>query len=444
MGGRIRVTDLFKIFKENDFELYYVGGYVRDYLMGKEPHDIDLATNARPEQMLDIIPDSRFVGLATVMVPLAGKKVAEITTYRKREFYTEGSRMPSVVLGDNIREDLFRRDFTMNAIAMTEKGELIDPYRGWVEIKNRMINTPDTSFITFSEDPLRMLRVARFISQLGFRAYGVLWVSCRELCHKLATISVERILMELDKLLVGKAPDRGLDFLLETGLMDVVIPEILGMKDFDQGDIWHNKDVWGHTKLVILNVPSEKNLRWAALLHDIAKPLTRSVKKGEVHFYQHEKIGAEMAEAICRRLRMSNKDVREIEFLVRNHMRIGLYTPKWKDMAVYRLVRDAGSYLPNMLKLSRADITSRRPDKREEWLVNADGFEARAGKVEKVEEKIRVIRRVAMQKIVRRMGLRGKEIGKLKDWLEGEIVDGRVGRNLPAVYYMRYIKKYYE
>jgi len=439
----MKVANLFEIFKGNDFELYYVGGYVRDHVMGRKPHDIDLATDARPEEMLELIQGSKFVGLATVMVPLAGKRVAEITTYRKKEVYAEGSRIPDVVLGDSIEEDLKRRDFTMNAMAMTEMNTVIDPYGGLKEILARIINTPDSPYITFAEDPLRMLRVARFVSQLDFRAHDVLKTSCRTLHNELATISMERVLMELDKLLVGKAPDRGLDFLLNTRLMDVIIPEIRKMKDFDQGNVWHNKDVWGHTKLVILNVPPEKNLRWAAFLHDIAKPLTRSVKKGAVHFYQHEEIGAEMAEAFCRSLKMSNKDIKEIEFLVRNHMRIGLYTPKWKNMAVYRLVRDAGSYLPNMLKLSRADITGRRLDRREKWLATLDGFEARAGKIEKVKEEIRVIRRVAMKKIVKRMELRGVEVAKIKDWLEGEIIDKKVGRDLPAVYYIRYIKKCY-
>lgn len=443
MRGKMRVTDLFKIFNENDFELYYVGGYVRDYIMGRKSHDIDLATNARPEEMLKMIQGSRFLKLATVTISLVGKKVAEITTYRKKESYTEGSRMPDVVLGGNIEKDLKRRDFTINAMAMTEFKTLIDLYGGEGDIEARIINTPDDSFTTFSEDPLRMLRVARFISQLDFSPHELLWGSCYTLRHKLTTVSMERVLMEMDKLLIGRAPDRGLDFLLKTGLIDEFIPEIFQMKDLDQGETWHNKDVWSHTKEVIFKVSPEKNLRWAALLHDIAKPLTRTVKKGVVHFYRHEELGAKMAEEICRRLKMSNKDIHEIVFLIRNHMRIGLYIPKWKNAAVYRLVRDAGSYLPNMFKLSRADITSRKHDRVIKWLEAIDELESRAGKIEKVEEKIRIIRRMAMRKIVERMGLKGRKIGELKDWLEGEIVDGRIGRNLPASHYIRYVKGNY-
>ena len=444
MRGRMRVADLFKIMKERNFELYYVGGYGRDYVMGRKPHDIVLATDAKPEEMLEMIPGSRLVGLATVSVPVSEKRIAEITTYRKKESYVEGSRTPTVILGDNIKEDLFRRDFTINAMAMTEKGKVIDLYLGREDIKDKVINTPNSSYETFSEDPLRMLRVARFISQLNFRANGVLWCSCRKLRHKLATISMERVLMEMDKLLVGKAPDRALDFLLDTGLMDIIIPEVSRMKNLDQGITWHHKDVWGHTKLVIMNVSPEKNLRWAAFLHDIAKPLTRSVKKGIVHFYQHENIGAGLAEEICRRLKMSNKDIREIVFLIRNNMKIGLYRPEWRNAAVYRLARNAGEYLPSMFKLSRADVTSRKFERREKWLANTDELEARVGKIEEVKESVRVIRRVAMKKIVSRLELRGLEVARVKDWLEGEIVDGKVGRDLPASYYVRYVRRNYE
>jgi len=432
----MNIEQIFGIFKHHNKELYYVGGYVRDSIMHKNARDIDMATNATVEEMNNMNINSRTIGFATVTVPSASGNI-EITTYRKKEEYKNGSRTPQVILGNSIFEDLHRRDFTINAIAMTKNYKLIDPCNGIKDIKRKVINTPDDPLTTFKEDPLRMLRAARFISELGFYPHSRIIKACEELKEEIMTLPAERLLMEMDKILIGKDAVRALKFLVKTELMRYLIPEIYSIIDLHQNTEYHCKDVWNHTLDAINNTPAIKNLRWAALLHDIGKASTLTVKNGEIHFYYHEVVSARISEEVCDSFKMSNADKKEIIFLVRNHMRTNLYSSEWKNSTVWRLVKKAGEYLDNLLLLSQADITSHNKNKVGESLANLDALEKRIKTLKKKKKKnMRIIDREIFKKIIKEIKIKDKDIKIFKERLESEILNGNLEKNKPAEYYI--------
>lgn len=434
------IERIFKIFKCHNKELYYVGGYVRDFIMKRSSKDIDMATNATVEEINNMDINSRVIGFATVAVPSASGNI-EITTYRKKEEYEKGSRIPHVILGNSIFEDLHRRDFTINAIAMTRKYKLIDPCNGIKDIKRKVINTPDNPFITFREDPLRMLRAARFISELGFYPHPRVIKACEELKEEITALPAERLLMEMDRILVGKNVVRSLKFLVKTELMRHLIPEIYSIINLHQNTKYHCKDVWNHTLDVINNTPAIKNLRWAALLHDIGKASTLTIKNGEIHFYCHEVVSAKTAEKVCDRFKMSNADKKEIIFLVKNHMKANLYKQEWKNSTVWKFVKEAGEYLDNLLLLSQADITSHNKDKVGKSLANLNALEKRIKTLQKgIKRNKRVIDRETFKKIVKEIKIEGRDIKIFKEHLESEILNGNLEKNKPAEYYISKIK----
>jgi len=430
------IEQIFGTFKHHNKELYYVGGYVRDSIMHKNAKDIDMATNATVEEMGNMNINSRTIGFATVTVPSASGNI-EITTYRKKEEYKNGSRTPQVILGNSIFEDLHRRDFTINAIAMTRNYKLIDPCNGIKDIKRKVINTPDDPLITFKEDPLRMLRAARFISELGFYPHPRIIKACKELKEEIMTLPAERLLIEMDRILIGKDVVRSLKFLVKTELMRYLIPEIYSIIDLHQNTEYHCKDVWNHTLDVINNTPAIKNLRWAALFHDIGKASTFTAKNGKIHFYYHEIVSAKVAEKICDAFKMANKDKKEIVFLVKNHMRSNSYNPRWKNSTVWRLVKEAGEYLDNLLLLSQADITSHNKNKVSESLANLAALEKRIKTLKKETKKnLRVIDREIFKKIIKEIKIKDKDIKIFKEHLESEILNGNLEKNKPAEYYI--------
>ena len=441
---KMDIEQVFKAFKHYNKELYYVGGYVRDSIMKNKAKDIDMATNATVEEIEDMNINSRKIGFATVSIPSASGNI-EITTYRKKEIYKDGDRTPAVILGNSIFEDLQRRDFTINAIAMTKNYKLIDPCGGMRDIKRKIINTPDNPFTTFKEDPLRMLRAARFISELGFYPHSRVIKACEKLKEEIMTLPAERLLMEMDRILVGKDVVRALKFLIETELMKYLVPEIYDIIDIHQNPKYHCKDIWNHALDVINNTPAIKNLRWAALLHDIGKASTLTIKNGEIHFYYHEVVGARIAEKICDSFKMSNKDKKEIVFLVRNHMKANLYDPRWKNSTVWKFAKEAGRYLDNLLLLSEADITSHNKNKVEEKLANLDDLEKRIKSLEekmydKTKRSARVIDRETFKKVLEEMKIENKNIKTFKDHLESEILNGNLEKNKSAEYYISKIK----
>lgn len=377
-GQREIVRSLAHAFANAGAELYLVGGPVRDLLLEREvPHDLDFATSIPPEETKEIASRLDHAGLydvgeqfGTIGVVLRDGEVptpVEITTYRS-EAYEPGDRHPEVAFGTSIEDDLSRRDVTVNAIAVEVRtGEIVDPFYGQADLAMGLLRAVGDPDERFAEDPLRLLRVARFVSQLGFAVEANTRAAMRRQASKLATISKERIFSELTRLLCGEYADHGLDVLLETGLLTIAMPELLPLERAATGHpgVHREKDLWDHTKRVVIQAPARPIVRWAALLHDAAKPLTRSVdERGEVHFFGHERVGADLARKLMRRLRADKKTQQQVRDLVALHYRPASYdVATWTDSAVRRLALEAGDVLHDLLDLAAADVTSGRAEK---------------------------------------------------------------------------------
>lgn len=307
--------------------LYMVGGSVRDELLGKTPKDYDYATSLTPDEIEAAIKGAGrrayTVGkrFGTIGVVIDGQ-MAEITTFRKEE-YTEGSRKPAVEYVTDITEDLSRRDFTINAMAIrysTKGYKLIDPFGGQEDLKNKVIRCVGNPKARFKEDPLRILRAARFASQLEFTVEENTDKKAKEVSHRILTVSKERWVMELDKILMTTKPSVGLDFLMKNKLFSFMIPELAIQDGYDQNSPYHNMELWEHTLTVVDNVPAEINLRWAALLHDIGKPFVRTNRPDRSNYIKHDMLGAEIVKKYASYLRWSNDRKEKVSDLVLTHM----------------------------------------------------------------------------------------------------------------------------
>lgn len=358
-------------------DLYLVGGPVRDLLLGLAPTDLDFTTNAIPSETRAIgeaIPESSIYdigekyGTIGVVLPVGEESIpVEITTFRS-ETYEPGDRHPDVEFGEDITADLSRRDITVNAIAIdVETGAIIDPYYGRADIEIatlRAVGDPDHRFM---EDPLRLLRVARFVSQLGFTVEIDTFNAMVRQADTLRNISKERVYNELTRLLTGDYPDAGLQVLLDTRLFTVAMPELQGLANEAMGTQgpYREKDLWEHTKRVVKQSVNRPTVRWAALLHDAAKPQTRSVDdRGEVHFHGHELVGARQARKLLRNLKADKRTEQHVARLVELHQRPSVYDANtWTDAAVRRLALEAGDVLEDLIDLAAADVTSGKAHK---------------------------------------------------------------------------------
>ena len=372
------LVELGERFAAAGHELALVGGPVRDVLLGRfgPEHDLDFATDARPEQILQILDgwaDTVWdVGIrfGTVGARRNGRDL-EITTYRT-ETYDPESRKPEVEFGDTLDGDLHRRDFTVNAMAMRlPMMEFVDPYRGVSDLAARMLRTPSTPTQSFDDDPLRMMRAARFSSQLEFEIDDEVLAAMTSMAERITIVSAERVREEFMKLVMSDHPRRGLRVLVDTGLAEFVLPE-LPLLQLEEDEHHHHKDVYEHTLTVLeqamdLETAHEPAsgpdpvLRLAALLHDIGKPRTRKFEDGgRVSFHHHEVVGARMTRKRMQALRFSNEMTDDVSKLVELHLRFhGYGTGEWTDSAVRRYVRDAGDQLVRLHKLTRADSTTR-------------------------------------------------------------------------------------
>lgn len=318
----------------DDKELFIVGGAVRDILLNKEIKDLDFATNALPEEtygILGTIADLSDKGnplvwrgnerFGTITAVIDGEQI-EITTYRTDERYSNNSRKPEVTWGKSITEDMERRDYTINAIALnTKTNTVFDPLDGIKDLQIKTIKAVGDPNKRFKEDPLRMLRGIKLVSGLGFKMDRETFLAIKRNAHLIKNVSAERKRDELSKILIGENPDIGIDLTVETKLIDHIIPEIKPMVNMGQPTKYHNKDVYRHTLKVLKSVPSNERLRWAALLHDIGKPDTYSItESGVIHFYGHQNEGAKMAKQILQRLKMPKEDTMAISHMVRQHM----------------------------------------------------------------------------------------------------------------------------
>ncbi len=303
--------------------VYEVGGSLRDELMGQEPKDYDFSTPHDPEYIERKIREAKkrpfLIGkrFGTIGLKLGGKLV-EITTFRV-ETYESGSRKPQVAFVDDITADLGRRDFTVNAIARRDN-RIIDPFGGREDIKSKIIRCVGAPTTRFREDPLRILRVARLAAQLGFAIDASTEKSMKKTAHRILEVSKERWVAELDRLLMTAGAESGLRYLMDTGLFTYILPELSLQKNYDQNSSYHRHNLWEHTLRVISKTPFDLDLRWAALLHDIAKPFVRLEKGDRSRYAKHDILGADMVVRLGRHLRWSNKRIAQVSSLVRDHM----------------------------------------------------------------------------------------------------------------------------
>ncbi|HLA67183.1 MAG TPA: CCA tRNA nucleotidyltransferase [Acidimicrobiia bacterium] len=389
-GVPIRVVERFR---DAGHEVFLVGGSVRDALLDRrrdEP-EFDFATGASPDEIHALL-SGWAVGVVTVgkeFGTVAGRLddvTVEITTFRS-EVYRDDSRKPVVEFSRDLETDLSRRDFTVNAVALRllPEPEMIDPYGGLIDLGAGVLRTPLDPEISFGDDPLRMLRLFRFVSTLGFTADPTALDAARRMAGRIEIVSAERIQAEIDRMLVGEHVEAALWGFVESGLAEVVLPELPALA-VEQDPIHHHKDVLAHTIAVVGKCPQERIVRIAALFHDVGKPETKSIDRGGVTFHHHEVVGARMTRARMRELRYSNDDVDDVSNLVYLHMRPHTFKMGWTDRAVRRYVRDAGPLLSRLNVLVRCDVTTRNEKRARAIQRHIDELEERIADLAQREE----------------------------------------------------------
>jgi poly(A) polymerase len=424
------------LFARHGHELALVGGSVRDVFLGRTPGDLDLTTDATPARILEITDgwaDQVWtIGIEFGTVGMRrGSEVFEITTYRSEQYARE-SRKPDVQYGESLTADLSRRDFTVNAMAVRLPArELVDPFHGLRDLRDKVLRTPGRPEASLSDDPLRILRAARFTAQLGFTVSPELRAAMTELAPRLDIVSVERISAELSKLLLSPLPTgprRGIALLVDTGVADQVLPEVPAMR-LEADEHFRHKDVYLHS-LTVLDQAIELEpryqlgpdlvLRLAALLHDIGKPKTRTrLPGGKVAFHHHDVKGAKMARARLTALRFPKDVVADVSRLVELHLRFhGYGTGEWTDSAVRRYVRDAGPLLTRLHALTRADCTTRNAAKAQRLARAYDGLEERIEVLAEEEELASIRPDLDGDEIMRILGIPpGPLVGRARNYL---------------------------
>jgi len=405
----VDISELGRLFRDAGHELALVGGPVRDAFLGVTSHDLDFTTSARPEETERILAawgDAHWdVGREYgTIAARKGDVIVEVTTYRT-ESYEIGSRKPQVEYGETLEGDLTRRDFTVNAMALRlPQLEFVDPTGGMHDLAARMLRTPVTAEQSFDDDPLRIMRAARFSAQLGLDVVPDVLAAMTAMSSRLVIVSAERIRAELERLVVSPLPRRGLELLAYTGVADVVLPELSRLQETVDEHRRH-KDVYEHTLTVLEQAIALETgpdgpvpgpdfvLRFAALMHDIGKPATRHFEPGgNVSFHHHEMVGAKMTRARMKVLRFDNQTTKDVSKLVELHLRFhGYGEAKWTDSAVRRYVADAGPLLERLHRLTRADCTTRNQRKAIRLAAAYDDLEDRIALLREDEE-LRAIR----------------------------------------------------
>ena len=440
-------TSLATAFKAAGFKLALVGGPVRDAILGRLGNDLDFTTNARPkesEKILNKWADSVW-DIGAAFGTVAGKKgeiTVEITTYRS-ENYEKDSRKPSVEFGENIEGDLSRRDFTINAMALeltTDEPTFIDLFNGVDDLQNKIIKTPGKPSDSFTDDPLRMMRAARFMSQLNFTIDESVLVAIKEMAHRLSIISSERVRDEFIKIIMSDNPRLGISLLVECGLADIFLPEIPKLK-LEIDEHHHHKDVYEHSLTVLEQAialeerlgGANLTLRLAALLHDIGKPKTKAlIAGGGVSFHHHEVVGAKMTKERLRTLRFDNHIVKDVGQLVFLHLRFhGYGSGEWTDSAVRRYVRDAGELLDHLHLLTRADCTTRNQKKAQLLANTYDQLEQRIKELMQQEELNKIRPDLTGEQIMQILSIKPSPmVGKAYDFLlELRLENGPIGED---------------
>ena len=438
-------SSLAEAFKSEGFTLALVGGPVRDAILGRLGNDLDFTTNALPQETKKILKvwaeNIWETGIAFGTV--AGKRgdtTVEVTTYRSEEYNPE-SRKPSVEYGEDILGDLSRRDFTVNAMALEltgDKPEFIDPFNGLQDLANKILRTPVKPDDSFNDDPLRMMRAARFASQLDFEIAGDVLTSMKRLSQRIEIISAERIRDEFTKILMSPNPRTGITILVDAGLADIVIPEIPKLQ-LEVDEHHHHKDVYEHSITVLEQAIMQEDrlggpnlvIRLAALLHDIGKPKTRSfIDGGGVSFHHHEVVGARLAKKRLQEMRFDSNTIEAVEVLTALHLRFhGYGDGEWSDSAVRRYVRDAGELLTHLHILTRADCTTRNKAKATRLSAVYDSLEARIDTLMKEEELSKIRPDLDGAQVMSLLNLKpSREVGAAMDFLmELRLDQGQIG-----------------
>lgn len=388
--------ELGRLFRENGHELYLVGGGVRDVVLGRPTADLDFATDAHPPDTTKVLrgwADRVFllgVRFGTVGGVHDDRRV-EVTTFRE-EVYAEDDRKPRVSFAKDIDTDLSRRDFTINAMAVRlPEGEFVDPLGGLRHLASKVLETPLEPELAFSDDPLRMLRAARFVAQLDLRPTARVLSAIESMRDRLDIVSRERIEEEFSRLVCSQHAGKGLRLLVETRLAEVFVPEIAALH-LEQDPVHQHKDVFAHTLAVVEQCdPDDLVVRLAGLFHDVGKPQTRQVTPEGVSFHHHEIVGARLTEARLRELRYPAKTIDEVRRLVELHLRFHGYGEGWTDSAVRRYVRDAGPLLDRLNQLTRADVTTRNEGKARRFRELQDELEERIARLAE-EENLKAMR----------------------------------------------------
>ncbi len=430
--------------------VFLVGGPVRDGIAGRpggaEPGpevDIDLTTDATPDEIETLVSDlsdalwTQGKRFGTIGLIRAGRRF-EITTHRA-EAYVPDSRKPKVRFGSDIETDLSRRDFTVNAMALSLPDlVLVDPFNGIADLAARRLRTPLEPEVAFSDDPLRMLRAARFIAGYGLKPDAELVTAAESMCSRLGIVSRERIRDELDKLLVLPRPASGLWFLVNTRLAEQFLPELPALA-LEQDPVQRHKDVLAHTIAVVEKTSPERTLRLAALFHDVGKPLTRSISPGGVHFHHHDIVGARMTRKRMQELRYPTDVVDDVERLVGLHLRFHTYKMGWTDSAARRYAHDAGPLLSRLNELTRCDCTTRNEAKARDLGLRMDELERRLVELREREELEAMRPQLDGVAVMAHLGIApGREVGAALDFLlqirldEGLLEEEEILRRLDA------------
>ena len=442
------VATLAEAFAAAGFELAVVGGPVRDALLGRPTHDLDFTTNARPDDILQIvtpISTARWdIGreFGTIGARISGEQV-EITTYRSDEYDGE-TRKPVVAFGDTLEGDLVRRDFTVNAMALRVPGpQLVDPTGGVEDLVGRVLRTPIDPTVSFGDDPLRMMRAARFASQLEFDVVPETLEAMSALRDTISIVSAERVQSELTRMLQTDDPVRGIRILVDTQIAEIVLPEIPALR-LEVDEHHHHKDVYEHSLTVLSQAVAlererhpdaepDVRLRLAALLHDIGKPQTRKLEAGGgVTFHHHDVVGSRIARKRLQALKFDNDTISAVTQLIEQHLRFFGYSEGvWSDSAVRRYVRDAGEHLERLHILTRADVTTRNKRKATRLRTAYDDIENRIAVLREQEELDSIRPELDGNRIQQILGIApGRDVGQAyKFLLELRLDEGVLGED---------------
>ena len=443
------VSRLAAAFADAGFELALVGGPVRDAFLGHNVHDLDFTTNALPDdiiRVLEPIAEAHWdIGrdFGTIGAQIAGEKV-EITTYRADQ-YDGKTRKPVVAFGDSLEEDLTRRDFRVNAMAVRlPELVLVDPSGGVEDLMAGILRAPKSAEVSFTEDPLRMMRAARFSSQLGFQLDEETEWAMTEFASSIENISAERVNEELCKLLLTDKPRAGIELLVRTGIASYVLPEIPALR-LEVDEHHHHKDVYEHSLTVLeqaIDLEKERHpgetadltLRLAALLHDIGKPATRQLESGgAVSFHHHDLVGAKLSVKRMKALRFDKETTQNVARLIELHLRFfGYSDAAWSDSAVRRYARDAGELLERLHILTRADVTTRNKRKADRLSFAYDDLENRIKELSEAEEMAAVRPDLNGEEIMAILGIpAGRDVGEAYNYLLNVRLDeGPIGADL--------------